>query len=428
MILIPLGLGLVLMFVAAIANLRAPLQGIHSIRQADTLFTAWSYCTEQADFLKPRVAHRGAGNGVVIGEFPLASFVYSLPCKVTGSWSEPAIKVVLMIFLILNAWLWGHVARSRWPERWPGWEWFLLLWLFSTHQILHAPLALPDNVALTLLACAGLLHGPKTRWIGAGLFVVAFGIRPYFIPLLPLLLRGRGERIAAFIGSVLFYFVWYRWWAPSHSEFHYYETGLASPRETWSLIVPILTSTAEFLIRNLPNIVGLFLLFAVGKFTKQREWLWLALGSLLLVFFLRAPHLVHHHYYLGALAVYLLLAMAYGARLLQDRGTPAKWMLALAFGYVLIGALNTQHEWHAQARIKAHAVQSVVEMAGVAPEDRVAVFSGEGPLPTNILYWIKRTGWLFRAHEYIDVTSCPDEATWAAIERPDGWEVIKCQP
>jgi hypothetical protein len=60
-------------------SFQAPLVGVHFIRQADTLFTAYSYCKEDSSFLYPRIVHRENTSGVSIGEFPLFSYVLSLP-------------------------------------------------------------------------------------------------------------------------------------------------------------------------------------------------------------------------------------------------------------------------------------------------------------------------------------------------------------
>lgn len=412
--------GLVLLTIAFVSNWNSPLGGVHAVRQADTLFAGWSYCTEGAEFLRPRVAHRGAGTGVNIGEFPLASAVFAIPCRVTGEWSEGAVKAVVLLILFLNTLTWGLFVRRRWPDLWPGWGWFGLIWVFNTHALLHFTIALPDPLALTLIALSGLAflsESALARIAGVALFVIAFGMRPYFIPLLFLVVPRWSWRGLTFALCGLFYLVWFKWWI-LQSEFPYYATDATSFAETLQKLVPIAGALAEAVVRNATNIVGLFFVVLFWRKTPDRFLIGLTLLSFAMVLALRAPMIISHHYYLGAAFALLAIMMALGAR------TAPTWTGAL---FLLIGVVNVQHHWHNKTRPTFLKIQSELARQGVGPTDKLAVYEGDVSAATPYLYWAKRTGWVFHENEDRGPSQCPDGAQWL-LHPVDGSPAIeRCQ-
>lgn len=414
---VPLLLGVIALIVGWANIYDSPIEGVHAIRQADTLFAGWSYCMEEAEFLRPRIAHRGETTGVSIGEFPLASMAFALPCKLSGVWSESAVKTVVLALLLLNAFLWGSFLRRRWPDRWPGWDWFLLLWIFNTHHLLHFTIAIPDPLAFALIASSGLaflaakefrgpyLGGILCRLAGTILFVIAFGMRPYLVPLLFLVIPGLRWRLGALAGCAVFYFVWYKWWI-LQSEIVYYATEATAFTETARKLGPIALALAEELFRNIFNFVGLWWALLAFRRIRDREMAALLIGSFLLVLLLRAPMIINHKYYLGAGAVMLTIWMLWGAKNAKP---------ALAWAFLAVGLINTQHYWHGTNAAKMHRVQAEAATVDMAPADKVAVYIGDA-LPVTYLYWLKRTGWGFHAGDFQGLDHCPSGAAWALTE------------
>lgn len=423
-----LAAGLVLFAIAWFQVWNSPLEGVHTIRQADTLFAGWSYCVEGSEFLRPRVAHRGATGGISIGEFPLASAFFALPCELTGIWSEAAVRSLVLLLLILNAFLWGQFVRRRWPERWPGWDWFLVVWLFSTHHLMHFTIALPDPLAFALIALAGLgflaardfrgpyLGGILCRLGAAVLFVIAFGMRPYLVPLLLLVIPGLAWQVGVFIACGLFYLVWFKWWI-LQSEVVYYATEATSFAETWEKLGPICLAFLEAVFRNALNFVGAWWVFVAFRENRDRRMAWLTAGAFLLVLGLRAPMILNHKYYLGAGVLLLTIWMVWGVR-----RAPA-W---LAWVYLLVAVVNVQHLWHGNGLAKMRLVQAEIARAAVAPEDKIAVYIGDG-LPVAYLYWAKRSGWGFHGDDFRGVEHCPEGARWAMTWEDSGPRVQECR-
>lgn len=424
---IPLVIGL-LAFAMGWANISSsPIEGVHAIRQADTLFAGWSYCRENTEFLKPKIAHRGDTSGVSIGEFPLASMVFALPCKLTGTWNEGAVKTIVLLLLLLNAGLWGTFLRRRWPERWPGWDWFLLVWLFSTHTLLHFTIALPDPLAFALIATAGLgfqaARDSKGPYLGAilcrlgasALFVIAFGMRPYLVPLLPLVIPGRPWRVGTVIACALFYLLWFKWWI-LQSEVSYYATEATAFKETAEKAGPILWALIEAVLRNALNFVGLWWLIAAFRAQKDRTMMWLWLGSFALVLALRAPMIINHKYYLGAAMLLTTIWCLWGVRRAPG------W---LAWIYLLVGVVNTQHYWHGKNVMAMRRVETEITRHELAPDEKIAIYIGESQ-PVTYFYWAKRPGWGFLSKDFRGLDHCPPAAAWALIETDQGPSLEPC--
>lgn len=425
-------LALAVWWLAWLGNLNSPLQGIHSIRQADTLFAARSYCVEHSEFLKPRIAHRGDGAGINIGEFPVVSWMFSLPCQLRGEWDEARPKILSMAFFLAAGLLWGLFWRRRNGED-LGLSW-IFAWIFPTYQMLHGWIPIPDSFALLCFAAAGLAslkketrEEPEAVWEAGSvlLFMLGFSVRPYLIPLWLLVQRSRREKVLSFIGCALIYFVWYRWWIPQWSEFPYYATGITPLSESLPRAGEIARAFIEFFVRDLTQLVWLVPL-TISCWRKEMRppgFAWIALtaaGSLAMVLCLRGPQIVHHSYYLGSFVIAMLIWMAWAWAHWTSRWRP---VALIAFLLVTIG--QTQHEFHRQGAARAQEVQALIASRGVALTDKIAVYVGDQINPPY-LYWAERVGWSFPSSEFRGATHCPAGAAWALFEGEDGLSMEAC--
>lgn len=443
-----LAFAVLLLTAAWIWNIDSPLQGIHSIRQADTLGAARSYCVEHAEFLKPLIAHRGAGAGVNIGEFPVVSWLLSLPCQLRGEWDELRPKILALIFFLAAGVLWGLLWRRIFrsevskkdglplnPSDLLSW---ILFWIFPTYQLLHGFLPIPDSAALACIAAAGLCswrlgESPPAsrgrRWLlellSVSFFVLGFAIRPYLIPLWLVTQRSHREKILSFTLCCAFYLAWYRWWGPTHSEFPYYATSVTPFDETLRQSGAILGALAELLLRDLTHVIALIPLLLVLSSGRRPPGFALvsatAVGSLLLVLVLRGPQILHHSYYLGAFIVTALPLLAWTWSRWHSRWRP--WALSL---FLLISVANTQHEFHRQGAARATEVRALLAEKNPPPVDKIAVYVGDRLNPPY-LYWVQRTGWSFPAGEFKGLDSCPAGARWALYENAGRMAFETCQ-
>lgn len=407
---------------AFIYNINSPLQGVHSIRQADTLFSAYSYCKEDTPFLLPKLPQRGLSSGVGIGEFPLYSYIVSLPCQISGVWSEVTPKIFVLIFLFLNIWVWGifikNLCLNFLASNSPLWKWdwlsFILLFLFSTHTLLFYTISIPDSLSLLCIGLAGLIvqkldpHKNNNLRIFTSvlLFVIGFGIRPYYIPLIFFITQDKKHWLFAITLSSLFYLFWYQYWVQK-STVNYYYTALMNPMEILLQWRSILQGIFEFIFRNSINLIGLFaIFFVIRKFPMARKhfsWPALLLSfSIALVVLLRGEHILNHSYYLGAAAIIMLSLLVYAFGLLSE-----KQRLGFLIMYGLIGIANTQHLWKAQAAEKYQTVQNLLRENQVKPEDKIAVYVGDGSCSNHYLYWAKHIGWCIYERDFKTEAPCP---------------------
>jgi hypothetical protein len=359
---------------------------------------------EDAEFLKPRVAHSGETNGVAIGEFPLYSYVLSLPCHVRGSWSEYDPKFFILILWILNLIVWLRWAKDYLGEVKLDTPSLGIFFGFSTFSLLFMTISIPDNLSLLLVGIAALLTQRKKKAVFSwALFALAFAIRPYFIPLAILVNREKRWLAATSVAAVLIYVVWYKWWA-LNSEINYYYIQIPSLVETLStlkvveLIGVIAREWFHFLLLPL----------VIWKWKKLNKLEILGLGfSVILVVVLRGNHLIIHSYYFWAAFVFAFLCMA---RATAD--LPEKWKTAVVIFYALTGIAQTQHQFHAQAQARSRQIADLANKAGLKPEDKVAVYVGDGSCSTNYLYWMKHHGWCFYETQFQGADHCPSGAKY----------------
>ena len=397
----------------------SPLEGIHSIRQADTLFAGYSYCVEGSSFALPKIAHRENTSGVAIGELPLFSYILSWPCQLTGQWSEVTPKIITWIFLMLALGVWGMWFQRSYPERWPGFYGFAFLFLISTQVQLHWTIPIPDIFAVLIFGLS-LLWAEK-KWILSVLFfALGFWIRPYFLPLI-LLVPQRKRWFWYVLACVPIYFFWYKYWILK-SQIEYYNTKVLSLKELQAALPATVQAVLTRFFRNDVNFVGVVLLFFAFRKVKYDFWLWLtAATSLAFVVILKGDHLVNHGYYLGASSLLWILLMSVGLREAPPKMVP--WLLGI---YLLVMVANTQHLWRHLGLVKQEEVLALIKEKGVAPTDKIATYLTDWPQDATYLYWAKRTGWSLRKIDFDEAHPCPKGAQFFMLEKDTKLSLNRC--
>lgn len=405
-----------------------PLQGLHSHRQADTLFVAFSYCLEPgAEFLKPRILHRGDTPGVAVGEFPLFSWLVSLPCQVSGEWSETWAKTVTLGIYFLAALAWTFWWRRRLREMgveaspWVG----MTIFSFMALYMGNLSIPLPDALAALLVALSGWFAPSLARPAAAALdflpstatttsdsskeirsfssswrqlaiswslsfllFGLAFLVRPYVIFLLPLVHRGWRPFWINLGVCVVAYFVWFKWWAVQQSDVLYYNTTISGLAKTLGDFLPSLGASLEQLFIEHWNVVGIYWVVLGARRFPALGAVWLL--SLLGVLLLRGSHIHNHHYYLLAASLVGFVLLWVGFSLVKP-----KWQFVGLVLYVLVGFVHNQHLWRGTPpeRDEWRLIQAQMQSMQVPPNAKLSV-SWEDPIP---LYFAKRTGTLMGA-------------------------------
>ncbi len=396
-----------ILLVAFAFNLQAPLQGVHTIRQSDTTFASYSYCIEKTEFLKPKVAHRGATSGTAIGEFPLYSYLMSLPCQLRGSWSELDPKFLILLLWILNMMVWLAWAKIYLKPHEPSA--FGVLLGFSTFSLLFMTIALPDNLGFFLIGLAAFLHQrfpqKKISILTSLLFILAFAIRPYLIPLILLVHRRWLWMLLTTFGCLLVYVLWYKFWV-QQSELNYYYLAIPPISEIFATFPNYAVPLFKTILREWFQFVFIFLLVWKWRSLKALE-VFGVFGSLALVILVRGEHLVIHSYYLWAAAVFTFLC------LFRALMTLSKKQQAVALiGYGIIGFAQTQHEFHRQAFFKAQEVQNILQTEKIPADAKIAVYVGDGSCSTQYLYWMKHFGWCFYEKDFKGPDHCPKGADY----------------
>lgn len=301
-------------------SFQAPLVGVHFIRQADTLFTAYSYCTEGASFLYPRIIHRENTSGISIGEFPLWSYILSLPCKITGVWSDRLPNYISFLLFLCNILIWWRVFQkilSKYiepTERDSLFSDFFVLIFFSSLALTHWTIPLPDVFSLFLaglgislgiswrkqISLGGSLasespisngdHPQKSQpslgklvnnfglpLLSAFFILSAFAVRPYIAPvfllLLPLESRSLRQLLSLklsywvflcglAVGALTSYWGWYHVWK-TKSEILYYNTSLVSPIEIWNQFSFVIKGLWNHVVRSELHFIGLLAFFYI---------------------------------------------------------------------------------------------------------------------------------------------------------------------
>lgn len=332
-----------------ISNINTPLQGMHQVRQADTLMTSVLYCMEGAPFLEPRISFRGPlEKGIAIGEFPLFSYLVSMPCKVTGQWYEFIPKIFVYLLFLFGLIIWGQVFFKNEKEKR---NLFYLLSLSVAAVWTYLLIPIPDALVYFLFSVAAYLlkRDSSTRLTSLFLtllsivcFTLGFIIRPYFVFLLPFLYwRSRDIRyVLSLVPMVIAYIWWYKIVSQSNDLLFYYYTGMPSFSHMWDHWFPSLQTAWYFLLRDQLSFFGI--VFVVLAFSKHKiESLYLAL-VFMLMYFLRGDHLNGHQYYFTGLSIIILFLASEGAA--QVASIVKRNLLIV--GMLISMIISEQHHWH----------------------------------------------------------------------------------
>lgn len=419
-------------------NLNSPLEGLHSIRQADTIFQSYFFCSESADFLRPRIAQRGNGSGIVAGEVPFFSYFVALPCFVTQTWWEAWPRVAAFLWCLLALVGWGLFLRQKYKifvkeDFWITW---FLLFGFSTFVLTHWMIPMPDVMAVALMGW-GLWIFEKGKLVSGAKFIISFcaalvlwimgfSMRPYLFPLI-LLSESKALMAAAFLSSLLVYQVWYRTWAPMVSERSYYAITAGGPQEFLAFFKDIMWALGERLFRNHLHGVGLILIGALtyGKtfFTVElsleqkkifRKYLWFCLLSIAFVLFFRARHVINHGYYLGAAGVGILILLWMSLQTLSVKHRT--WFL---LAYSCIGIINTQHLFRQKEKQQMQALLEIKKSQNWDPHQKVVIYSKDGRDSPTELFFLKMTGWALDINDFRGPQSCPQGAHYYLLMAED---------
>lgn len=364
---------------------RWPLQGIHSHRQADTLFAAYSYCYENTPFLTPKIAHRADTTGVSIGEFPLFSYLLSLPCKVTGTWSDPLLQFISLLISLLCTVAWGIFLKKKY---FPETKHVLSIWagvfFFITGHLIHFTVPMPDAFAALIIALAAIVDKPQwqRRALSYTLFALAFVIRPYLFPLAFLAFESPIAAVGAIAVCGGPYLFWYKYWI-QQSEINYYATDVKKIGELIHELPRALKNAPIIFLRNHLNFV--LLIPFIRGIGKRKKWALLCLLSWIMVTALKGDHYVYHSYYLGAASIFAAALVLAG---LTDLN---RWQqISIICLSIFIGLASNQHLWTSTKGNYYFKIQEVLRINKVPDNARIAAYVNQAP---HILYWARKTGW-----------------------------------
>lgn len=411
------------------SNIRIPLLGSHPWRQADTLFTGYFFCYEDQNILRPRIGQRQDTTGIAIGEFPLYSWLISVPCQLTGQWSEVTPKIISFVFFILISLLFAVAANRR--LKIPVWD-AAILFLCSELAISFLTRTLPDGLALLLYAWAGVVWAGKPQagalsarnLFALTLTIVGFLIRPYLAPLAFVFMpRGLLRYGLAAFGFSIAYQRWFIEWTQTSTFDYYYvrrmpllEALSEFPKTIW----PFLRQTAK---DHLNFVMLPFFILGIRKIVHL-PLIWI--GSFLLVAAVSASHFSAHAYYLFAPAVCALLLAAMG---LPKKPAFRKGVLTL---FAVIGIANTQHYFHKPRDNDWKITKELVD-ANSPYKTQIVTINSIGKYVPIWLYYAKRTGWSIWDTPENRASACllgvdPYKVTAILTKEPDGQlNIRKCE-
>lgn len=442
----------------------SPLQGIHRIRQADTLFAAYSYCKERSPFHLPKISHRENTSGVAIGEFPLYSYIVSLKCKLTGSWDEITPKLLTWLMGLFAILFWfknfqilliNKNGTSKSLEGEIGLLSFAFLFIFATQVHLHWMIPIPDILAVLIFGLSFyiLFHEKRSPLFyklllviaSALLFAIAFVIRPYFLlliflPILKFVLeKPPSTSVQSFvIGFLQEYFYWfiatgifsfglYFYWYKINiyqTEIYYYNLSIVPFREVLADKLKIIEAFLIQIFRNHMNVIGVWLVWLALRKDKASRWIFaIALINAMFIITIKGSHIVNHGYYLGLTSLLVIFIMARGFGELSERRKV--FFVSL---YFIIFILNTQHLWNRQGLYNFHKMQALIEEQKVSADQKIVSYATHQLDDTGYLYWAKRTGWALPEAQFRAEDPCPWGADfylfWAS--KPNDLQLKKC--
>lgn len=373
-----------------IHNLTYPLHGMHKVRQADTLMTSYLFCKEEANLFEPRVAFRGdSPKGISIGELPLFSYVVSLPCQLTGTWSDITPKFLTYLFFAFGLLLWVFTIFSDPLKR----KSYAFIALSLSSIITYTLIPIPDAFVFFLFALAAFTVDrlkntiPVVSFAAAGvalvLMVTGFLIRPYFIFLLPYLFYLKRHPVygVAILACFPSYYWWFKTILPTGELTGYYYTGMPSIGIMIKEFPGALLEGVYALSRDQFGFTGL-IFFVLGSKKNYLISLY-SLLSIVIFIFLRGDHINSHQYYLIAISLILIHIMTEG--MVQLPWRKASWILS---GMLISLIISDQHHWH-PVNVDIPKLQQYVNTHS-REDERICMLNFG---LTEGFYYAKRTGW-----------------------------------
>lgn len=453
---LPLLIGLIVVFILVLRVIDIPLMGPHKTRQADTLFTGYSYCIGDSTFLYPKVAHRENTEGVAIGEFPLFSAIVSWPCRLTGEWSEVSAKMITYFFWLLNLLVWSQWYRRRSsskrnqsggaiifrylnrqhhedtePDNLNLVEEdrnskiplnhdhssskesllsFLLFFTFTPLLLTYLLIPIPDTLGLILTGCAALLwqNKSKTSWIlGSLFFALAFLVRPYLFPLLIMIAPSLPIGFFSFGLCCLGYLFWFKYWI-QHTQIWYYLTETKAITSLFTSGWKVPRSLLDQISLQHLNYIGLIPFYKALERNRRLLVAWVFAIAFILL--LKGDHFVNHAYYFIAAGFISVIAMLDGFLSFKRKGK-----IIFSYLFVALGIFAVQHHWHKPDNKRYLEIPQLIEKQNIPFTERIAVFDTFSP---QTFYFAKRVGWYFEKDQWQGPNSCPKEAHWALLFDP----------
>lgn len=461
---LPFLLGLLTVAILVLRVIDIPLMGPHKTRQADTLFTGYSYCIGDSTFLYPKVAHRENTDGIAIGEFPLFSAMVSWPCRMTGKWSEVTAKVITYWFWLLNLLIWSQWYRRRSlhkrasssstlfryldqphgdiepdtlnlveenrnnkvpmshthnPSR-ESLLSFVLFFAFTPLLLTYLLIPIPDTLGLSIAGIAALLwqNKDKISWIlGAVCFGVAFMVRPYLFPLLIVVAPSPLIGLVSFGLCGLGYIFWFKYWI-QHTQIWYYLTDTKPITSLFTSGWKVPRSLLDQIFLQHLNYIGVIPFYKT--LTRNRRLLISWVFAILFILLVKGDHFVNHAYYFTAAGFISVIAMADGFLSFSKRNK-----IIFSYLFVALGIFAIQHHWHKPDSKRYLEIPQLVEKQNIPFSERIAVFDSFSP---QTLYYAKRVGWYFEKDKWQGPTSCPKEANWALLfDSEDHPFIVVCE-
>ncbi|MBX2983002.1 MAG: hypothetical protein KF843_10050 [Flavobacteriales bacterium] len=447
-------------------------QGIHFIRQTDSISFMMNYVHGTWNFFTPAVfdLRNAPVDGKAAAEFPILYYLLALLRSGFGL-SYTAIRSVDLAIVLA-----GHVLLARLASRWLG---SILagigfsLWMFSSSVVIYyAANYLPDapaygcvlagtclvvearseggrtileRVGVMLLVLAGLLKAPVTMYLlaYAGMVLFIDGI-------------ARWKKLLAIFTGVALIAAWniYAIWYNAANQTHYFMTwaepiwemsGVEVKSTTilvteywWTKyhhptswhIMTLVFITALLLFRRIPGTIRLMLSFLL-----------IAAIAYIALFFRK---FADHDYYFLTLAPLLVFLTLAGLSALRDRFPSIRMtrvlaiaMVALAVMGLLLGKLNLERRYADRSDPHLTSISLEGNIATVLRENAIPdssrfIVLGD-PTPNGSLLFLNRKGWTYdkrtgrippldslisQGAEYLVVIG-PTDRNWAEFDMLD---------
>ncbi|MFN9065785.1 MAG: hypothetical protein ACK5V3_01040, partial [Bdellovibrionales bacterium] len=400
---------------------------------------AYSYCKEDgASFLYPKTLFRGDTGGVAIGEFPIYSWMLSLPCHISRDWSDNAARLTSFILFFLGLYIWGLFFQSRLQIKWPGWPIYLSLALFSSQTLTHYFIILPDVASFLLIGVSAFFYEKKSQSayldnfvykpLSIIFFTMGFLTRPYMIPLLAIIIpfdwgtfKNSMKKVAPYLVlSILGYIFWFKYWS-KNSEVTYFAINfkIIDFINQWQTIVG---ATFSRIFRDVLNYVGLiplaYLMFKKKITVSDTVNI---TGGIILIWGATTYAVINHGYYLNAVSLIIIFYM-----ISHWNEFPKKWATLFIFLWSLIGLSSNVHQFDPKRAIHEQAHFDQIKLDYEIKDFEKIVVYQNGWIPEPF-YRMKAMGHSWPPETFDEGKSCPKNVRvfYLAAEKRAGYCLLE---